>query len=124
MQLGYNTNGLAHHRLSDALRLLAAMGYRSVAITLDHGALNPYESDFEQQLRDTRQLLDELELRSVVETGARFLLDPNRKHEPTLVSPVAADRSRRIDFLRHAIDAAAVLGSDCVSLWSGNPAAV
>ena len=119
MQLGYNTNGLAHHRLSDALRLLAAMGYRSVAITLDHGALNPYESDFEQQLRDTRQLLDELELRSVVETGARFLLDPNRKHEPTLVSPVAADRSRRIDFLRHAIDAAAVLGSDCVSLWSG-----
>lgn len=119
MRIGYNTNGLAHHRLSDALRLLAALGYRSVAITMDHGALNPFEPDFERQLQDIRELLDELGLHSVVETGARFLLDPSRKHEPTLVSPAAADRSRRIEFLRHAIGAAAALGSDCVSLWAG-----
>ena len=119
MRIGYNTNGLAHHRLSDALRLLAALGYRSVAITLDHGALNPFERDFERQLGETRELLDELGLRSVVETGARFLLDPLRKHEPTLVSADAADRSRRIEFLRYAINAAAALESDCVSLWAG-----
>ena len=40
-ELGYNTNGFAHHRLTDALRLLADIGYQSVAITLDHHALNP-----------------------------------------------------------------------------------
>jgi sugar phosphate isomerase/epimerase len=55
-------------------------------------------------------------MRSVIETGARFLLDPREKHEPTLLSP---SRQRRIDFTKYAIDLAADLGSDCVSLWSG-----
>jgi sugar phosphate isomerase/epimerase len=41
------------------------------------------------------------------------------KHEPTLVSPSAAGRERRIRFYRHAIDCAARLGADCVSIWSG-----
>ena len=39
------------------------------------------------------------------------------KHEPTLVSAIG--RRRRIDFYKYAIDCAAELGSDCVSLWSG-----
>ncbi len=63
--------------------------------------------------------LQRLRLRNVIETGARFLLDPRTKHEPTLVSPDPQRRDRRIDFLCRAIDIAAVLGSDCVSLWSG-----
>jgi sugar phosphate isomerase/epimerase len=54
-----------------------------------------------------------------VETGARFLLNPAIKHEPTLVSQREEDRLRRIDFLKRSIDVAATLGSDCVSLWSG-----
>ena len=32
MRLGYNTNGLAHHRLTDAIALLADEGYQSVAL--------------------------------------------------------------------------------------------
>ena len=58
-------------------------------------------------------------MRSVIETGARFLLDPRQKHEPTLISPDPAGRERRIEFYKYAIDCAAELGSDCVSLWSG-----
>jgi L-ribulose-5-phosphate 3-epimerase len=46
-------------------------------------------------------------------------LDPRRKHEPTLVSADPAARARRIEFYQHAVDCAARLGSDCVSLWSG-----
>ena len=52
-------------------------------------------------------------MQSVIETGARFLLDPREKHEPTLVSSDRADRARRIAFYRHAVDCAAELGSDC-----------
>jgi len=119
MRLGYNTNGLAHHSLPAAIRLLDSLGYRSVAITVDHAALNPYQKDFQRQLDETRRLLDELKMASVIETGARFLLDPLHKHQPTLVSPKSAGRPRRVEFLRYAVDIAARLGSDCVSLWSG-----
>ena len=61
----------------------------------------------------------------MIETGARFLLDPREKHEPTFISRDPAGRRRRIDFYKYAVDSAAELGSDCVSLWSGRlPAGV
>src|SRR5262245_40139912 len=97
--LGYNTNGFAHHRLEDALAILADLGYQSVALTLDYHALNPYDPDLPRQLRAVRELLETRDLRSVVETGARFLLDPRDKHQPTLLSPEADQRERRLDFL-------------------------
>jgi sugar phosphate isomerase/epimerase len=90
-----------------------------VAITLDHGPLNPLADGWPANLERLKDALRRNRLRSVIETGARFLLDFRRKHEPTLVSDAADDRQRRIDFLRRAIDAAAYLESDCVSLWSG-----
>ena len=116
MFLGYNTNGLAHHDLFDAVELLAEIGYRGVAITIDHNALPPYASHGPQRLTRLRRLLERLGMRSVIETGARFLLDAATKHEPTLLS---AGRRQRIDFYKYAIDCAAALQSDCVSLWSG-----
>jgi sugar phosphate isomerase/epimerase len=118
MRLGYNTNGLAHHELFDAVELLAEIGYRSVAITIDHGVLSPRE-DWRGQLRQLRSTLQRLGLQSAIETGARFLLDPRHKHEPTLISPDPAARARRIEFYKHAIRCAAELGSSCVSIWSG-----
>lgn len=119
MLLGYNTNGFAHHDPFQAVELLAEIGYQSVALTLDHGPLNPYATDFYRNVKQMQRLLDGLGLRSVIETGARFLLDPRVKHEPTLVSANPAARQRRIEFLCRAIDAAAQLRSDCVSLWAG-----
>ena len=119
MLLGYNTNGMAHHELFDAVSLLAEIGYKSVAITIDHGALPPYGRYISQRLGRLRRLLRQLDMRSVIETGARFLLDRARKHEPTLVSADPSGRAQRMEFYRHAIRCAAELESDCVSLWSG-----
>jgi sugar phosphate isomerase/epimerase len=121
MIVGYNTNGFAHHRLEDALAILAELGYQGVALTLDHHALDPYEADLPQRVASVRRRLERLGLRSVVETGARFLLDPRHKHQPTLLSPPAEERGRRLDFLRRAVHIAAELGSDAVSFWSGAP---
>jgi sugar phosphate isomerase/epimerase len=119
MRLGYNTNGFAHHRLDDALCILAELGYRSIAVTLDFHALNPYDPETSRQLPLVRDRLRELDLAVVIETGARFLLDPWRKHQPTLLSADAEDRARRLDFLRRAVDVAVELGAEVVSFWSG-----
>lgn len=119
MLLGYNTNGLAHHDLLEAIDLLADIGYRGVAITLDHTALNPYATDLSEQIKRVRDRLQTRGMANVIETGARFLLDPRTKHEPTLVTASEAGRKKRIDFYRRAMDIAIELKSGCVSIWSG-----
>ena len=119
MLLGYNTNGMAHHDLFDAVELLADIGYQSVAITIDHASLSPNARYNHQRTQRLQRLLRQRKIRTVIETGARFLLNPREKHEPTLVSRDRDGRRRRIDFYKYAVDSAAKLGSDCVSLWSG-----
>src|SRR5438552_2693144 len=104
LELGYNTNGFAHHRLCDALHIIADIGYQTVALTLDHHALNPYAEDLTEQTRAVRDLLRQRNLCCVIETGARFLLDPRKKHAPSLLSADEADRNRRLDFLRRSIE--------------------
>ena len=121
MRLGYNTNGMAHHRLVDAIDLLADEGYQSIAITLDAGALDPFEEPafLNRQINNVRAALDRRGLARVIETGARYLLNPRRKHDPTLLDPDPTRRAIRLDFLDRAIDVAKALQAECVSLWSG-----
>ncbi len=118
MRPGWSTNSIDGDPLL-AARFVADLGYRSLAITPDRHLLNPYQPGFPKEVVTWRRVLEEHSLTSVVETGARHLLDPLQKHEPTLLSAHAADRQRRIDFLRRAIDLATDLGAGCVSLWSG-----
>lgn len=119
MILGYVTNGLENVNALQAVDLLHAIGYRGIGFTLDHGLLNPFADGFQHELSRTADRLRQLGMRSAVETGARYLLDPQVKHEPTLVTADPVARARRVEFLCRAVDAAAALGSDCVSFWSG-----
>jgi L-ribulose-5-phosphate 3-epimerase len=119
MLLGYNTNGFADHPIDQTVEILAEIGYQSVAITIDHDVLNPSRADWPSQAKRIKRLLGRHQMRSVIETGARFLLDPRHKHQPTLMADDPAERSRRVLFLQRAIDVAAELGSGCMSFWSG-----
>jgi L-ribulose-5-phosphate 3-epimerase len=121
MILAYNTNGFAHHTLADAFDLLAARGYRGVQITLDVHHLNPFAADLPAQLKETRRHLDRHALRCVIETGSRFLLDREHKHQPTLLSADPDDRDCRRHFLDTCIEIAKELRADAVSFWSGTP---
>jgi D-psicose/D-tagatose/L-ribulose 3-epimerase len=121
LRFAYNTNGAASHRLDDALVLMAEAGYEGVALTLDHHHFDPLAEDWERRAHRLRARLDALELGSVIETGARFLLDPRAKHEPTLLTAAPEGRARRVAFLRRAVDVAAALGSEAVSFWAGVP---
>lgn len=110
------TNGLRDHGIDGALELLAEHGYAGVALTLDHGYCDPFAGDAAREVARVQRRLSGLGLSVVVETGARFLLDARRKHEPTLLSD---ERARRVDFLLRAVDIAVDLGAPVVSLWSG-----
>ena len=118
MLLGYNSNGLQNHRLPDALRLLADHGYQAVALTLDVQHLDPFHVSA-AEVRETAALLESLGLAVVIETGARFLLDPSRKHEPTLMTRDEGGRRHRLDFYSRAAKIGADLGAKVVSFWSG-----
>lgn len=121
LRFAYNTNGAANHRLDDAIRLIADSGYDGVALTLDHHHLDPFAEDWQREAERVAALLDGLGLGSVIETGARYLLDPRSKHEPTLIAPEAEGRARRVAFLNRALDVAAMLRSETVSFWAGVP---
>ena len=118
MRLGYQTNGLQNHRLGDALRLLADHGYAAVGITPDTCHLDPATTTA-AELDAAARLLAELRLEPVVETGARFLLDPRHKHEPTLMTPDPAARQRRLDYAQRAAAMGARLGAKVLSFWAG-----
>ncbi|HET6573172.1 MAG TPA: sugar phosphate isomerase/epimerase family protein [Fimbriiglobus sp.] len=123
MILGYNTNGFAHHRLEDAVEIIAELGYRGVALTPDVHHFTTFESDLTERTAVLRRHYSDLGLRCVVETGSRFLLDPRRKHQPTLISSSANERARRFTFLENcvAIAGRCDLEAYVVSFWSGTP---
>lgn len=119
MRLGYSTNSIADVEPLAAVSRLGDLGYGALAITLDHHTIDPFADDLAARIGRWRSALAAAGMTCVIETGARHLLDPLVKHEPTLISADRAQRARRLEFTRRAIDVAAELGATCVSLWSG-----
>jgi L-ribulose-5-phosphate 3-epimerase len=88
-----------------------------VALTPDVHHLDPSRASA-AEVAATRRLLEDLGLAVVVETGARFVLDPERKHRPALLDG-PREAERRLDFLRRCTDLAAALHAGVVTTWSG-----
>ena len=123
LRYAYNTNGASNHRLGDALTLIAEAGYDGVALTLDHHHHDPFAPDSVGRNAQLANQLRELNLGLVIETGARYLLDPRQKHEPTLLAPSAPGRARRVEFLLRCLDVCAACQGETVSFWAGVPQA-
>lgn len=119
LRLGYGTNGLTDLRLDDALGLLADLGYDGVGLTLDHMHLDPLADDLAARTSRVARRLGELGLTATVETGARYVLDPRRKHGPSLLDADAEGRAARTRLLLTAVRVAADLGAHAVHCFSG-----
>ena len=118
MLLGYNTNGLQNHRLDDALRLLADKGFEAVALTPDVQHLDPLRCSA-REVERVAGLLQSLDLHPTIETGARFVLDPSAKHEPTLMTRDGDARARRLDYFHRCAEIGRDLGARVLSFFSG-----
>ncbi|NMO52333.1 sugar phosphate isomerase/epimerase [Actinoplanes sp. TBRC 11911] len=116
LRFGYGTNGFGNHRLPEALRVIADLGYDGVALTLDTNHLDPFGAGLAARTAAVAADLDRLGLAVVIETGARYLLDPWHKHSPTLMHD---DRTARLEYLRRAVQIGADLGAEAVSFWAG-----
>ncbi|NGN70458.1 sugar phosphate isomerase/epimerase [Streptomyces sp. A7024] len=119
LRLAYGTNGLTDLRLTDAAHLLADLGYDGIALTLDHMHLDPLAPDLAARTAKVAGLLADTGLAVTIETGARYVLDPRRKHYPTLLDPDPAARQARAGLLLTAVRVAADLGAAAVHCFSG-----
>ncbi|MFF4352476.1 sugar phosphate isomerase/epimerase family protein [Streptomyces sp. NPDC001530] len=119
LRFAYGTNGLTDLRLDDALFLLADLGYDGVGLTLDHMHLDPMAADFSVRTSRLSRTLAILGLTVTIETGARYVLDPRRKHGPSLLDPDPDGRAARVRLLVRAVQAAADLSAHAVHCFSG-----
>ena len=119
IRYAYNTNGTVHHRLGEAVALIGDSGYDGVAVTIDQNNLDPMSPGWERRTETLAGDLARRGLGAVVEGGARFVLDPRDKHQPTLISPTSEGRERRLEFLFRSLDIAAMLQAEAMTFWSG-----
>ncbi|MEU3737383.1 MULTISPECIES: sugar phosphate isomerase/epimerase family protein [unclassified Streptomyces] len=106
-------------RLDDALGLLADLGYAGVGLTLDHMHLDPLAPNLAARTRHVARRLERLGLTVTIETGARYVLDPRRKHGPSLLDPDPDARAARVRLLIRAVQVASDLGAHAVHCFSG-----
>ena len=80
MLLGYNTNGLADVDAVQAIELVHSVGYGGIALyARPRTAQSVCCRSSTSNLQQAADRLQQLGMRSVIETGARFLLDPARE---------------------------------------------
>ncbi len=119
LKLGYNTSGLSLHDPLEAIELLAETGYQSIGLTINHGLLNPRDSNANVQLEQVKAKLAEHQLDSVIETSSPFLLSPRYRNFPTLMDSDPTLVEQRIEFLKYCVETAAYLESNCITIRSG-----
>ncbi|TLU70916.1 sugar phosphate isomerase/epimerase family protein [Lichenicoccus roseus] len=119
LRFAYNTNGTVHHRMEDAVALIADSFYDGIALTLDHHVLDPMNEGWQQRTETLARTLSGRNLGVVIESGARFVLDPRDRHQPTLVSAAPEGRALRLEYLRRCLDIGAMLGAEVMSFWAG-----
>ena len=116
---GFHTAGLLLHDEVTAVRELAGIGYRCVAVRPRRGGLDPSDSQFQVRVQQVGEAAMAAGLEVVIDAEGAFLADPRRRSPPSLAAESAEERRAAGEMLRRWIDASAGLGARWVTFASG-----
>lgn len=119
LRFSYNTIGCSTHSLASALELISEAGYQGVTLTLDVHHMNPFDDDYERHAESLSKALSAADLSLVVDTGARYLLNPRERLEPTLLSADESGRALRLEYITRAIRICEICGGEAVTFAAG-----
>lgn len=123
MQLAFSTNAYLNHSFADAVRRLAAIGYRGVEIMADVPHAWPAYL-LPEQKRAIRAALDQNRL--AISNINAFMMHAVNDHRqkywhPSWIEPDANYRRVRIDHTKRALTLAKELGAKCITTEPGGP---
>lgn len=116
--LSYSTFGLTHLPLPDAIDAVARAGYAGVELSFHRDQFNPFEITGDD-LDALRRRIDAAGIAPACIATASHFFNPQRPHEPSLMTLDVAGRKRRIDLIKRGIRVARHLGVDLVTFGSG-----
>jgi sugar phosphate isomerase/epimerase len=119
MNLAFASNAFKRNTLEEAIGLIAAVGYRGVELMADTPHALP-EAMTALRKRDLHRRLADLGM-TVSNVNAFTLFACGDTYHPTWIEHDPAERSRRIEHTRRAVELAAEFGSKTVSLQPGGP---
>jgi sugar phosphate isomerase/epimerase len=118
IQLSYSTFGLTQLDFLSAIDAVDRAGYDGIEISFHRDQFNPFDLGADE-LAAVRQRLDARRVKAACVATASHFFDPQRPHEPSLMTLSRAGRQRRIDLVRRGIEVARSLGVPLVTFGSG-----
>lgn len=118
IQLSYSTFGLTSLSLPDAIDAVARAGYAGVELSFHRDQFNPFNIT-RDDLDAVKRRLDAAGIAAACVATASHFFNPQRPHEPSLMTLDVAGRKRRIDLVKRGIRVARHLGVTLVTFGSG-----
>lgn len=119
LRFGFSTNAFREYGLSEAIEVIADAGYDGVELLFDEPHLYPPTAD-EAAIQATRDALDRNRV-EISNCNAFMLTAIEDFHHPSYVEPDEAYREKRIDYTKAALETAAALDHDYISIEPGGP---
>ncbi len=120
-RLAFSTNAFKQTTVSDAVRVIAEIGYTGVEVMADSPHMRA-DTFTDAQARELGELIAELGLTvSNVNAFTGFCFASGDTYHPTWVEGDPAERQRRVDYTKRAIELTAMIGGNHISLQPGGP---
>jgi sugar phosphate isomerase/epimerase len=119
MYFGFSTNAFRQYDLAESIEILADLGYDGVELLFDQPHLYPPEATG-ADIESVRETLDANDI-AISNCNAFMLTAIEGFHHPSFIEEDEDYRRRRVDYTLDALDTAAALDANHISIEPGGP---